>query len=70
MVLHSFSCVGDLVPVARSAIVGQTLLEHLEDIVAGSHPSLGDTSEYPASVCSCVPCSRGTSDGTNYDSTA
>ena len=50
VVLLSFSCVGDLVPVsavsvARSAIVspgvGRTLPEHLEDIVAGSHPSLG-----------------------------
>ena len=45
------SCVGDLVPVlavsvARSAIVspgvGRTLPEHLEDIVVGSHPSLGE----------------------------
>ena len=45
-----FLCVGDLVPVsavsvARSAVVSpgvsQTLPEHLEDIVAGSHPSLG-----------------------------
>ena len=48
--LPSFSCIGDLVQVsavsmARSAIVspgvGRTLPEHLEDIVAGSHPSLG-----------------------------
>ena len=50
VVLPSFSCVDILVPmsavsVACSAIVspgvGRTLLEHLEDIVAGSHPSLG-----------------------------
>ena len=82
VVLPSFWCIGDLVPVssvlvARSAIVspgvGRTLPEHLEDIVAGSHPSLSesdDTLEYPAPVCSCVPCSRGTSDRTYYDSTA
>ena len=50
VVLPSFSCVGELVPVsalpvARSAMtplrVDQTLPVHLEDIVAGSHPSLG-----------------------------
>ena len=50
VVLPSFSCIGNLVPVsavsvARSSIVspgvGRTLPEHLEDIVAGSHPSLG-----------------------------
>ena len=47
VVLPSFSCVGDLVPVsvARSAVVfpgvSRILPEHLEDIVAGSHPSLG-----------------------------
>ena len=50
MVLPSFSCVGDLVPVsavsvARSAVVppgvSRPIPEHLEDIVVGSHPSLG-----------------------------
>ena len=50
VVLPSFSCVGDLVPVsavsvAHSAVVSsgvsRTLPEHMEDIVAGSHPSLG-----------------------------
>ena len=49
MVLSSFSCVGQLVPVsavsvARSAVtplgVYRTLPVHLKDIVAGSHPSL------------------------------
>ena len=50
VVLPSFSCVGDLAPVsavsvARSVVVppgvSRPLPEHLEDIVAGSHPSLG-----------------------------
>ena len=50
VVLPSFSGVGELVPlsavlVARSAVVspgvGQTLPEHLENIVEGSHPSWG-----------------------------
>ena len=50
VVLPSFSCVGDLVhvsaaPMACSAVVApgasRTLPEHLEDIVTGSHPSLG-----------------------------
>ena len=45
VVLPSFSCVGELVPVSRSAItpsrVDWTLPVHLEDIVAGSHPSFG-----------------------------
>ena len=50
VVLPSFSCVRDLVPVsvisvARSAVVtpgvGRTLPEHMEDIVTDSHPSLG-----------------------------
>ena len=50
MVLRSFSCMVELVPVsagsvARSAVtppkVDRTLPVHLEDIVAGSHPSLG-----------------------------
>ena len=48
--LPSFSCIGYLVPVSavsvvRSTVVppgvDRTLLEHLEDIVVGSHPSLG-----------------------------
>ena len=51
MVLPSFSCVGDLVPVsavlvARTVVVApeanRALPEHLEDIVMGSHPSLGE----------------------------
>ena len=50
VVLPSFSCVGDLVPVSAVSVarlefvspgVGRTLPEHLEDIVVGSHPSLG-----------------------------
>ena len=50
VVLPSFSCVGELVPVsvvsvAQSTVVppgvDRTLPEHLEDIVVGSHPSLG-----------------------------
>ena len=48
VVLPSFSCISELVPavsVARSAVtllgVNRTLPAHLEDIVAGSHPSLG-----------------------------
>ena len=48
--MPSLSCVGELVPVsavlvARSAVVhpgvDRTLPEHLEDIVVGSHHSLG-----------------------------
>ena len=47
VVLPSFSCVGELVPVsvARSAVtllgVNRTFPAHLEDIVVGSHPFLG-----------------------------
>ena len=50
VVLPSFSCMGELVPVsavsvARSAVtpsrVDRTLPVHLEDIVVDSHPSLG-----------------------------
>ena len=68
VVLPSFSCVGDLVPVsAVSWLVLQWLLpgasrtlpEHLEDIVTGSHPPLhtGYDPGYPTSICSCVSCS-------------
>ena len=52
IVLPSFTFVGDLVPVsavsvalADSALLGEeceTLPDHLEDIVTGSHPSLGE----------------------------
>ena len=48
VVLPSLSCVGDLVPVsavslARTVVVvTRPLPEHIEDIVGGSHPSLGD----------------------------
>ena len=51
VVLPSFSCVSNLVPVsailvARTVAVVQEanrpLPEHLEDIIIGSHPSLGD----------------------------
>ena len=51
VVLPSFSCVGTLVPVsavsvARSVMIvmktGRALPEHLKDIVAGSHSSLGE----------------------------
>ena len=52
IILPSFACVGDLVPVsavsvalADMALPGEecgTLLDHLEDIVTGSHPSLGE----------------------------
>ena len=51
VVLPSFSCVCTLVPVsavlvARSVMIvpetGRALPEHLEDIVVGSHPSLGE----------------------------
>ena len=51
MVLPSFSCVGDLVLVSSVSVAqteleltegGGTLPDHLEDIVVGSHPSLGE----------------------------
>ena len=51
VVLPSFSCVGDLVPVSAVSVArselespegGGTLPDHLEDIVVGSHPSLGE----------------------------
>ena len=52
IVLPSFACVGDLVPVSAVlvAMAEQALLNdmcvalphHLEDIVMGSHPSLGE----------------------------
>ena len=62
MVLPSFLCVGDLVlvsavSVARLAVVSpgvsQTLPEHLEDTVAGSHPSLG-VEEQQRFAISCI----------------
>ena len=53
VVLPSFTCVGKLVPVSAISVAladpgfpneGQAALpEHLEEIVAGSHPSLGDS---------------------------
>ena len=53
VVLPSFTCVGKLVPVAAISVAltdpgfpndGQAALpEHLEEVVAGSHPSLGDS---------------------------
>ena len=52
IVLHSFTCVGNLVPVSAVSVVlvepalpsgvCKTLPDHLEDIVTGSHPSLGE----------------------------
>ena len=53
VVLPSFMCIGKLVPVAAISVAladpgfpndgPATLPEHLEEIVAGSHPSLGDS---------------------------
>ena len=53
VVLPSFTCVGKLEPVSAISVALSdpglpreecaVLLEHLEDIVAGSHPSLGDS---------------------------
>ena len=53
IVLPSFTCVGNLVPVSAVSValaepaipsrVCDTLPDHLEDIVTGSHPSLGET---------------------------
>ena len=51
VVLPSFTCIGKLVPVlaisvalADPGLPNEAILpEHLEDIVAGSHPSLGDS---------------------------
>ena len=52
IVLPCFTCVGNLVPVSSVSVAlvepvppGEmcgTLPEHLEDIVMGSHPSLGE----------------------------
>ena len=52
IVLPSFACVGNLVPVSAVSValaepaipsgVCNTLPDHLEDIVTGSHPSLGE----------------------------
>ena len=51
VVLPSFSCVGDLVPVPAVSVarwelgppeMDGHLPDHLEDIVGGSHPSLGE----------------------------
>ena len=48
VVLLSFTCVGKLVPVSAISVAladpGLPNEEHLEEIVAGSHPSLGDSS--------------------------
>ena len=50
VVLPSFTCVGDLVPVSAVSVarwelespgMGRHFPDHLEDIVVGSHPSLG-----------------------------
>ena len=46
VVLPSFTSVGKLVPVSDPGLPNEehaNLPEHLEDIVAGSHPSLGDS---------------------------
>ena len=53
VVLPSFTCVGKLVPVSAILVVladpglpseeHAILPEHLEEIIAGSHPSLGDS---------------------------
>ena len=53
MVLSSFTCVGKLVPVSAISVAfvdsglsneeHDILPEHLEDIIAGSHTSLGDS---------------------------
>ena len=52
IVQPSFTCVGDLVPVSAVSVAlahpalsgkeGETLPDHLEDIVTISHPSLGE----------------------------
>ena len=51
VVLPSFSCVGDLVPVSAVSVARSELCppemdgplpDHLEDIVGGSHPFLGE----------------------------
>ena len=52
VVLPSFTCVGKLVPMSAISVAladpglpneeHATLPEHLEEIIAGSHPSLGD----------------------------
>ena len=75
IVLPCFTCVGSLVPVSAVSValaepvlpgeVCGTLSDHLEDIVAGSHHSLGggrsDVAQGPPpSVRACFPGARGT----------
>ena len=56
LVLPSFTCVGKLVPVSAISVAlaapglpneeHANLPEHLEEIIAGSHPSLGDSNRH------------------------
>ena len=51
VVLPSFTCVGKLVPVSAISVALAdpgllNLPEHLEEIIAGSHPSLGDSGRH------------------------
>ena len=78
VVLRSFLCVGTLVPVsavsvARSVMIvpetGRAIPEHLEDIVARSHPSLGKEGRVTLRIILieyCFSCSGGAHDGTYY----
>ena len=84
VVLPSFSCVGNLVPVSAVSVActevvslkeeGGDLPDHLEDIVTGSHPSLGEAGRLSLRGLlhrySFIPGSRGTRDGTYYVGTA
>ena len=66
IVLPCFTCVGNLVPVSSVSValaepvppgeMCETLPDHLEDIVTGSHPSLGEADRHPTSDARPVRC--------------
>ena len=77
IVLPCFSCVGNLVPVSAVSVAlaepvqpGEehgTLPDHLEDIVTGSHPSLGEAGQL---LLPGFPGAWGTCNGTYHIGTA